>query len=132
MQKCVFFGFLESNCSLTLLMKKIYFCFHLHMIFFVYLCNQRHHGKSALSITFWLCLFFFLFLLPYYSRSFKSSNGDLCFFQFMRIFPFLWGVAREQFFFTKKLIGFRDEINQKGQQFHLSQSDLWVIGFPVF
>ena len=132
MQKCVFFRFLELNCSLTLLMKKIYFCFHLHLIFFVYLCNQRHHGKSALSITFWLCLFFFLFLLPYYSRSFKSSNGDLCFFQFMRVFPFLWGVAREQFFFTKKLIGFRDEINQNGQQFHLSQSDLWVTGFPVF
>ena len=74
-QKCVLFGFLESNCSLTLPRKKKYFCFHLHLIFFVYLCNQRHHGKSALSITFWLCLFFFLFLLPYYSRSFKSSNG---------------------------------------------------------
>ena len=55
--------------------EKIYFCFHLHLIFFVYLCNQRHHGKSALAITFWLCLFFFLFLLPYYSRRFKSSNG---------------------------------------------------------
>ena len=102
-QKCVLFGFLESNCSLTLPMKKYIFVF-IFIWFSLFICATKDiTGNQHYQLLFdYACFSFYFCCHITREDSNLATESDLCFFQFMEFFPFLWGVAREQFFFHKE------------------------------